>query len=100
MIKQQSLTEILGSTGVRVSGMGTSTENSNSEFYKGIYEMVKERKDFYQFIEVLMRELVKLALTEADGSQTRAARLLGVQFRQLRYLVDKYDIDPKSYRVK
>jgi two-component system response regulator AtoC len=44
--------------------------------------------------EDLERELVKQALARANGNQTRAARLLGMTRDQIRYRLQKFELEP------
>jgi two-component system response regulator PilR (NtrC family) len=45
-----------------------------------------------QHLQEIERNHVERALRQADGVQTRAAELLGLSFRQFRYLVKKYGL--------
>jgi two-component system response regulator PilR (NtrC family) len=45
-----------------------------------------------RYIEEIERSHVERALRQADGVQVRAAELLGLTFRQFRYLVKKYAV--------
>jgi len=46
--------------------------------------------------DVLERELISSALRKAQGSQTKAAKLLGLSRDTLRYRIEKFSIDPGS----
>ena len=45
-----------------------------------------------RYLEDIERTHVERALRQAEGVQVRAAELLGLTFRQFRYLVKKYAI--------
>jgi two-component system response regulator PilR (NtrC family) len=47
-----------------------------------------------QYLQDLERRHVERALRQASGVQVRAAELLGLSFRQFRYLVKKYGLRP------
>ena len=52
-----------------------------------------------EVIGILERELTELALAESNDMQTKAAKELGISFRQIRYLISKYKrekINPKD----
>jgi len=48
--------------------------------------------DLPQHLEDRERDFVQQALRQADGRHDRAAKLLGITPRQLRHLLDKYDL--------
>jgi transcriptional regulator with PAS, ATPase and Fis domain len=48
--------------------------------------------DLPRHLETQERELVAQALSQASGRHDRAAKLLGISARQLRYLLDKYEL--------
>ena len=69
-----------------------------SSISKEIYQIVK-RRGFEEVIGILERELTELALAESNDMQTKAAKELGISFRQIRYLISKYKrekINPKD----
>ena len=45
-----------------------------------------------QYLQDVERQRIERALRQANGVQTRAAELLGLSFRQFRYLVKKYGL--------
>ncbi len=45
------------------------------------------------FMEDIERQALQEALEKARWNKTRAAELLGISFRSLRYKLKKYDID-------
>jgi two-component system response regulator PilR (NtrC family) len=45
-----------------------------------------------QYLQDVERQHIERALRQANGVQTRAAELLGLSFRQFRYLVKKYGL--------
>ncbi|HYV18031.1 MAG TPA: helix-turn-helix domain-containing protein [Verrucomicrobiae bacterium] len=48
--------------------------------------------DLERRLEDLREHFMSLALTRADGVQTRAAELLGMSFRSFRYFAKKYNL--------
>jgi DNA-binding NtrC family response regulator len=48
--------------------------------------------DLPRHLENREREFVQQALKQTDGRHDRAAKLLGITARQLRHLLDKYDL--------
>jgi Nif-specific regulatory protein len=57
----------------------------------------KPKRNLYERVP-LREEQIRKALEEAVGIQTLAARKLGVSLRQLRYAVNKYEINIKEYK--
>jgi two-component system response regulator PilR (NtrC family) len=57
------------------------------------WEVPPEGLDLEQVIADIEQTLLKDALTKADGVQTRAAQLLGINFRSFRYRARKYGLD-------
>jgi two-component system response regulator PilR (NtrC family) len=51
-----------------------------------------EGMDFETYVAGIERSLIRSALTQAGGVQTRAAELLKVSYRSFRHLLKKYDI--------
>ncbi len=47
-------------------------------------------------VEQLEKELLSEALSNADGNQSRAARLLGISERMVRYKARKYHLEPRK----
>jgi len=47
-------------------------------------------------VEQLEKELLSEALANADGNQSRAARLLGISERMVRYKARKYHLEPRK----
>ena len=47
-------------------------------------------------LEGIERELIELALRQAAGNQTQAARLLGISRDTLRYRIKKFDLAKES----
>jgi DNA-binding protein Fis len=47
-------------------------------------------------LEELEKELVVQALTRARGNRTRAARLLGMNRDQIRYRIEKFQLEKSS----
>ena len=54
----------------------------------------EEGVDLEKIVETLERNLIAQALERTSGNQTKAAKLLGLGFRQIRYRLKKYNIDP------
>jgi two-component system response regulator PilR (NtrC family) len=57
------------------------------------WEVPPEGLNLEQVIADIERTLLKDALAKADGVQTRAAQLLGINFRSFRYRARKYGLD-------
>jgi two-component system response regulator PilR (NtrC family) len=57
------------------------------------WEVPPEGLDLEQVIADIEQALLKDALEKADGVQTRAAQLLGINFRSFRYRARKYGLD-------
>jgi len=55
-----------------------------------------EARTFVERVAEFERRLILDALERADGVQTRAARLLGMSERHLRYKLKKYDLEPAA----
>ena len=51
-----------------------------------------DRIDFSDEVAKLERDLLTSAMTQAGGVQTKAARLLQMNLRSFRYLLQKYDL--------
>lgn len=56
-------------------------------------EIPEDGLDLEALVEQLERDLISKALARTDGAKTRAAELLGISFRSLRYRLKKYDMD-------
>lgn len=56
-------------------------------------EIPTDGLDLEAMVAQLERELITKALERTDGSKTKAAELLGITFRSLRYRIDKYGMD-------
>lgn len=56
-------------------------------------EIPTDGLDLEAMVEKLERELITKALERTDGAKTRAAELLGITFRSLRYRLKKYGMD-------
>jgi DNA-binding NtrC family response regulator len=57
------------------------------------WEVPPEGMNLEQVIADIEQALLKDALMKADGVQTRAAQLLGINFRSFRYRARKYGLD-------
>jgi len=57
------------------------------------WEVPPEGLNLEEVIAQIEQALLKDALTKADGVQTRAAQLLGINFRSFRYRARKYGLD-------
>lgn len=55
-------------------------------------DLPEEGLDLQRLLETQEREFVVRALERSDGRHDRAAKLLGLSPRQLRYLLDKYEL--------
>jgi two-component system response regulator PilR (NtrC family) len=71
---------------VRNGGTDTPATQSGSEKLPG------DGFDLEQHIREIEREYIAEALRRANGVKVRAAELLGMSFRSLRYLMKKYDL--------
>lgn len=62
----------------------------------GIEDIPKEFPDdgirFHDHVESVEKQLLKAALEQGGGVQTRAAKLLNMSLRSFRYLIQKYDL--------
>lgn len=56
-------------------------------------EIPADGLDLEAMVAQLERELITKALERTDGAKTRAAELLGITFRSLRYRLKKYGMD-------
>ncbi len=61
------------------------------------WEVPPEGLNLEQVIAEVEQALLKDALQKADGVQTRAAQLLGINFRSFRYRARKYGLDRHGY---
>ncbi len=59
-------------------------------------EVPPEGLDLEQVVADLEKRLMQDALEKAEGVQTRAAQLLGINFRSFRYRAKKYGLDRHS----
>lgn len=55
-------------------------------------EIPEEGIHFHEQVEAVEKRLLKAALEQGGGVQTRAARLLHMSLRSFRYLIQKYDL--------
>ncbi len=60
------------------------------------WEVPREGLNLEQVIADIEQALLKDALMKADGVQTRAAQLLGINFRSFRYRARKYGLDRQA----
>ena len=56
------------------------------------YQLGDDGIDLESLVAELEQDLIEQALERSDGNKTRAAELLGISFRSLRYRLDKYDL--------
>jgi two-component system response regulator PilR (NtrC family) len=61
------------------------------------FEVPPEGLDLEQVVAELERRLMQDALDKAEGVQTRAAQLLGINFRSFRYRAKKYGLHRHSH---
>jgi len=57
--------------------------------------------DLDSLMEKYERELIETALARSGGNRTKAARILGISFRSLRYRLKKFgsdDVDPEPVK--
>ena len=64
---------------------------------RAIYESIRGRLPLDRALDAIEKGLLVHALTETRGNQTKAAELLRITFRQVRYSISKYKIDPRAY---
>ena len=63
-----------------------------------IFESMKSGKlPLDKALDMIERGVLVHALTETRGNQTKAAELLGISFRQVRYGISKYKLKPRAY---
>ena len=55
-------------------------------------EVTAEGVDLDKIIGQIEKELIIKAIHTADGVKKRAAKLLGITFRSMRYRVEKYNL--------
>lgn len=67
-------------------------EQSKSSSNKGINQVIKGEMGLDQYLQEQDKYILRSALQEAGGRKTKAARLLGLSFRQFRYRLQKYKI--------
>ncbi|NLH50510.1 MAG: sigma 54-interacting transcriptional regulator [Myxococcales bacterium] len=67
---------------------------------KAVEGRTKRRGKFEQLVAAYEMELIVDALKDAEGSQTRAAYLLGTTKRIIQYKVNKYGLDYRKFRQK
>jgi len=63
-------------------------------------ERLRGEDRFSTLLEARERELIVEALKEAEGNQTKAAKILGTTKRIIQYRISKLGIDPKRFRPK
>jgi two-component system response regulator PilR (NtrC family) len=61
------------------------------------WEVPPEGLDLERVIADIEQALLRDALRKADGVQTRAAQLLGINFRSFRYRARKYGLDRQTH---
>ena len=66
--------------------------------YRGAPRIPREGVDLDRMMEDYERSLILEALRPAGGVKKKAARLLGISFRSLRYRLEKLGIDDGSSR--
>jgi len=59
---------------------------------------IKEGFDLNETIDQISRKYVRSALEETQGNQKKAAALLGINYRSLRYLIEKLGLKEKGAR--
>jgi len=62
---------------------------------QGKTETLNRRMPLFQSVIDLERELIREALIKSKGVKTRAAEILGISERRLRYKIKKYQIEEK-----
>jgi transcriptional regulator with GAF, ATPase, and Fis domain len=60
--------------------------------------MTTGTKTFFDVVEEYERKLIGEALTQANGNQARAARILGLKPTTLNSQIQRLNIDVSSYR--
>jgi two-component system response regulator PilR (NtrC family) len=74
-----------GLTGKKEKGVQIEAMDFDEKFpVEGIH--------FHEHVEALEKRLLRAALEQGDGVQTRAAKLLHMSLRSFRYLIQKYDL--------
>ncbi len=70
--------------------------NKNRSLCQGIGDLPDEGFNLDDWLEEMERSILLQALEKADGVRTRAAELLGINFRSIRYRLGKLGIDDKD----
>ena len=73
-----------------------STEDGDMEFSSGQplrYKNHAEKRPLTQYLKEIEKEAILEALEEANYNKTKAAGLLGITFRQLRYKLEAHRIN-------
>ncbi len=84
--------------------LGAGTSGTNASFGSGDGATTTQPQTVEQFqlpedgidLERLERHFVIQALSRTEGNQTRAAALLGINRDQIRYRIQKFDLDPNA----
>ncbi len=87
---------VISPESLSLTGSIRSSESSE-DIRKNQFLAVASEEELFQrglddVISNLEKQLISFALEKASNSKTKAADLLGISFRSLRYKVDKYDL--------
>ncbi len=73
---------------------GTISYEDLPEYIKSSrYDAVADGENLEKMVENYEKQIIKDAIKQANGNKTKAAQLLGVTFRSLRYKIKKYGIE-------
>ena len=98
--KTAGATGNLGPNQAQLDSTYASTNLSGTKSVSGIQSFTipvsGKGFDFRKVTQNTERELIISALRECEGFHTRAAKILNIKVRSLRYLIEKYKIDCKN----
>ena len=66
----------------------------------GMYQAARLKRPLHEYLSRLEKEAILEALEEADYNKTKAAELLGLSFRQLRYKLETHQMRSPDARQK
>lgn len=66
----------------------------------GMYQATRLKRPLHEYLSQLEKEAILEALEEADYNKTKAAELLGLSFRQLRYKLETHQMRSTEARQK
>jgi len=78
--------DVMADGSVSAHGIGSASANQQSQ------DFVPGSETLDDYVDRLESEAISKALAETGGNKTRAAKLLGITFRALRYKLEKLDL--------